>query len=226
MNILKKKSSFGIYLKPKEKVSGLFLNQLRKINAKYTKTKKFSEYEKAIQKLFELTRVSKKTREALFYLGGFLEGEASLNLGAKKNKTSKFKVFFDPEFNITQHINGISTLYLAMQVFQTGRIRFKSGSLATFVYTIDNRQALKEKIIPFYEKYVHPYGSNNKKNRVKQFKKVLILFEEKAHLDLNRMLNEMIPLWNSLRMQFNSNQSFKNQMEAEIYIKEALQSSK
>jgi len=49
MNQKKKQTGLGIYLKPKEKISILFLNQLKRINEKYTKTKKFSEYEKRNQ---------------------------------------------------------------------------------------------------------------------------------------------------------------------------------
>ena len=213
----------AIYVKPKHKIEAAFLEQLKQINAKYTKTKNFYQYQSNICKLFKLMPLTKKTRDTLFYLGGFLEGEASLNVGAKKNVTSKFGFFLDPEFNVTQHINGISNLFLAMHVFQTGRIRFKSGSLATFVYTIDNRQALEEKVIPFYEKYISHYGSPIKFQRVKLFKQFLKLFRDKAHLDKNRMINEMLPLWDALRMQSNSNQTFKDLLEAKQWISYSMQ---
>ena len=131
------------------------------------------------------------------------------------------KVFFDPEFNITQHINGIQNLYLALCVFQTGRIRYKSSSNATFVYTIDNRKSLIEKVIPFYETYVKPYGCKVKVSRVKTFKQVLKLIDEKAHLNSDRLINEFLPLWDSLRMQFNSNQTFVDQRQAELFLKNA-----
>ena len=218
--MIQKKNDFEFYLQPGEAISKEFLDQLAKINQQYTKTKKFSQYEKQIRNLFKLKPYNKKTKAMLFYFAGFLEGEASLNLGAKKNPTSAFKVFFDPEFNITQHANGVQNLFLALYVFQTGRIRYKSGSLATFVYTIDNRQALKEKVVPFYESYV-TYGSKVKSNRVKLFKRVLLLFEEKAHLNYNRMVNEFIPLWAALRMQRNSNQTFKDETEAKQFIQKA-----
>lgn len=217
---MNQKHNLGIYLKPGQHVSKYFLNRLKHINQQYTKTKKFSQYEKQIQTLFQLEPQIKKTKTIFFYLAGFIEGEGSINLGAKKNQTSRFKVFFDPEFNLTQHINGIQNLYLALNVFKTGRIRFKTGSKATFVYTIDNRQALKEKVIPFYETYVK-YGSKFKTFRVKQFKRVLQLFDEKAHLNYDRMIHEMIPLWDDLRMQNNSNQTFKDQLEAKLFIQQA-----
>ena len=223
--MIQKKNNFDFYLKSGQPISKIFLDQLAQINHQYTKKKNFSQYEKQILNLFQLKPYNKKTKSMFFYLAGFLEGEASLNLGAKKNKTSTFKVFFDPEFNITQHANGIQNLYLALHVFQTGRIRYKSGSLATFVYTIDNRQALKEKVVPFYETYV-TYGSKTKKNRVKLFKHVLLLFEEKAHLNYNRMVNEFIPLWAALRIQHNSNQTFKNEKEAKRFIQKAYEQQK
>ena len=53
---------------------------------------------------------------------------------AKKLKTAKFGVIVDPEFSVTQHINGICHLYAALSIFKTGRIRHKGGSNATFVF--------------------------------------------------------------------------------------------
>jgi hypothetical protein len=214
--------TIGIYLKPGEKAPETILTALRDANAKYSRTKKFPEYMRSIQQIFQLKPIPQKSTDCQLYLGGFLEGEGSLNVGAKKNSTSKFGVYLDPEFSLTQHLNGISNLYLAMYVFQTGRIRFKSGSHATFVYTIDNRQTLEEKVIPFYEKYVSPYGSSVKQRRTQVFKHLLKLFQEKAHLDLNKMLDEVLPLWDLLRMQSGqSNESFRNLLDAQTYVKNA-----
>lgn len=195
---------------------------LKTANQHYSKTKKFSKYKRQIQKLFELSHPP-ITCESKFYLAGFLEGEGSLNVGAKKNNSSKFKVYLDPEFSIAQHINGISNLYLAMCVFQTGRITLKSGSLATFVYTIDNRQTLEEKIIPFYEHYVYKYGCQIKKHRVMLYKQLLVLFKKKHHLNFETMLYKVLPLWDALRMQTGqSNQTFASLKEAQNYVKNAI----
>ena len=215
----------GIFLKPGEKISEEMLDKLKKINEKYTKTKNFPEYEHSIRLLFHLKPVQINTQTRQF-LAGFCEGEASLSVGAKKNSTSRCKVYIDPEFNITQHINGISSLYLAMCHFQTGRIRHKVGSNATFVYTIENRQNLKEKVLPFYEKYIHPFGSSVKVRRTKIFQKLLLLFDEKAHLDLERMIHEVLPLWDAMRIQVGqSNQIFGSLLEAQEYIKNAVLAS-
>lgn len=212
----------GIILKPGEKISSEMVNNLKKINEKYTKTKNFPEYEHSIRLLFHLKPVQINTQTRQF-LAGFCEGEASMSAGAKKNSTSRCKVYIDPEFNITQHVNGISSLYLAMCHFQTGRIRHKVGSNATFVYTIDNRQNLKEKVLPFYEKYIHPFGSPVKVRRTKIFQKLLFLFEEKAHLDFERMIHEVLPLWDAMRIQVGqSNQTFASLSEAQEYVKKAV----
>ena len=214
-------NTFGIYLPPGEKISKDFLDQLRVINNTYTNSGNFPNYQHSIAKLFKVKPL-KITEECKQYLGGFLEGEGSLSVGAKKNDSSRFKVYIDPEFNITQHINGFRNLYAALCCFQTGRIRYKSGSNATMVYTIDNRDNLKQKVIPFYEKYVTPYGSPIKKRRVEIFKQLLFLFEQKAHLDLNRMVFEVLPLWDEMRVQVgHANQTFESLKEAQQYVKDA-----
>jgi len=197
-----KKLEYGLYLKPGDKLSVVkkeVVENLKQINEKYTRNKKFPEYQRSICQLFQLKPV-KITEKSRLYLAGFIEGEGSMNVGAKRNKTGRFKLCIDPEFSITQHVNGISNLYLAMCHFQTGRIRYKSGSNATMVYTIDNRQNLKEKVLPFYETYIQPFGSPIKNQRTYMFKELLWLFDEKAHLDLNRMLFDILPLWEKIRL--------------------------
>lgn len=212
----------GWYLKSGEQVSPSLLKALKDINQKYSKNKLFPEYFRALQQLFQSKAPSSQNRETFFFLGGFLEGEGSLNVGAKKNQESAFRVYLDPEFSVAQHLNGISSLILAMSVFQTGRVRCKTGSNATFVYTIDNRLSLEEKVVPFYEKFVIPYGSHVKKKRLQRFKQLLKLFREKAHNNLPRMLTEVLPLWDALRMQQGqSNETFSNLHTAQMYVEEA-----
>jgi hypothetical protein len=215
----------GIYLKPGEKISADFVEKLAEINANYTKSKNFPKYQEHIRQHFQLQHIQ-LNQKSHYYLAGFVEGEASLNVGVKKNTTSNFKLYIDPEFNITQHINGVFNLYLAMCYFQTGRIRHKTGSNATFVYTIDNRVSLEQKVVPFYEKYLNTLGSSLKQRRVAIFKTLLSLFNERAHLDLNRMLHEVLPLWDAMRMQAGqSNESFKSLQDAQEYVKKAAQDS-
>jgi hypothetical protein len=76
--------------------------------------------------------------------------------------------------NEVQHINGICHLYAALSIFKTGRIRHKGGSNATFVFVIDNRVSLEDKVIPFFESYVVPYASFEKVERMQTFKKKML----------------------------------------------------
>jgi len=86
--------------------------------------------------------------------------------------------------------------------------------------TIDNRVSLEQKVVPFYEKYTSDFAVPYKKRRINIFKKLLQLFNEQAHLNENRLLNEVLPLWDSLRMQKGqSNQSFQDLEYSQKYVK-------
>lgn len=217
----------GLFLEPGEAISPELLTQLAEINHRYTQTKDFSKYQQDLGKLFDLPQPKINNRTA-DYIAGFLEGEGSLSVGAKKNTTSKFKVYIDPEFNVTQHINGMANLYLILCFFKTGRMRHKNGSNATFVFTIDNRVSLEQKVIPFYEDYLAShFGTPVKKRRVWIFKKLLELFKQKAHLDLDRMLYEVLPLWNAMRIQVGQkNETFKSLEDAQDYVRKAVKRSR
>ena len=219
---LNKKKNLKVFLKPSEPIPASILKRLKEVNALYSKDRNFSKYLKSMEDIFLVKPIKdQKDTPLRFFLGGLLEGEGSLNVSAKKLKSAKTGLVIDPEFSVTQHINGFEVLYLPLYVFQTGRISYKSGSNATLVYKIDNRRTLQEKVMPFYEKYVFPYGSENKYQRACIFKKLLNLFDQGAHLDVDRFINEVLPLWDSLRMQKNqSNQSFASLEEAQNYVKD------
>ena len=201
-----------------KKIRPEILYQLQKAN-KEIGNKNFPKYIQTIQKIFYLSDNVPVTKELKIFMGGFIEGESSLNVSAKKLPNAKFGLLIDPEFSITQHVNGIRNLYHALKILNTGRIRYKQGSNATFVFIIDNRQTLKEKIIPFWETYVIPYGSPYLTKRLKSFKKILSLFESNAHQDKDRFCYELLPIWDSLRKQKGqANETFKSLEEAQEYI--------
>lgn len=199
------------------KISAYILEELKKANT--SKPKNFALYKKRIKHIFKIDSLPKITANYKFFLGGFIAGEASINVSAKKNSSAKFGLVIDPEFSITQHVNGIEYLYAALCFFQTGRIRFKSGSNATFVYRIDNRESLENKIIPFWEKYIVPFQCIHHKERAELFKQLLVLFRNKAHQDLFSFKNKILPLWDKLRKQKGqANESFKDLKEAQFFI--------
>jgi hypothetical protein len=184
-------------------------NSLAQANKHYAKTRNFQKYTQTLQKIFGLPDFVPYTEQEKFFFGGFLEGEGSISVSAKKIPRSNFGVFFDPEFSVTQHVNGSLHLYRCLCHFRTGLIRYKSGSNATLVYTIDSRESLKQKVIPFFENYVLPCACVPKRIRFQNWCKLLDLFDQGAHLDLNRFLYEIGPLWDELRMQKGQvNQSF------------------
>lgn len=202
----------------KKKICTSIIEKLQKAN-KDVKNGNFPQYIKKIQQIFGLSDTVPVTTELKIFMGGFIKGESSLNVSAKKLQNAKFGLLIDPEFSIAQHVSGIQNLYHALKIFNTGRIRYKSGSNATFVFIIDNRQTLKEKILPFWKTYVIPYGSSSLGNRLKQFEKILSLLESNAHHDKNRFCYELLPVWDSLRKQKGqSNEAFESLEKAQEYI--------
>jgi hypothetical protein len=94
------------------------------------------------------------TEAQKWFLAGFIEGEGSLCVSIKAHSTSRFGYLVDPEFFLYQHRSGIKMLELARQVFGSGRIYPKPGNEVVLVYSIASRRTLKERVIPFFDKYM------------------------------------------------------------------------
>ena len=213
-------------IQPGEKIPDNILKELQGINEKYAKDRDFNIYLDRLGKLFNISKQNIRTEKKLF-LAGYLEGEGSLSFSIKKNLNAKYGVTLDPEFNVTQHINGVEQLYTYLQIFQTGRITYKSGSNATLVFKISNRRSLEEKVIPFWNMYVAPYATQAKQQRFLKFQKVLELFREDCHTKLDCLTCEMLPLWDSMRMQKGqSNESFPDLQSAVDYVQTFVKKSK
>ena len=85
----------------------------------------------------------------------------------------------DPEFFLYQHESGRQLLELARSIFQTGRIYPKSGNPKVLVYEISSRRSLREKVIPFFEKYVLPFSC--KRETFEHFREIVEMLERKEH---------------------------------------------
>ena len=70
---------------------------------------------------------------------------------------------------------------LASSIFRTGRIFPKPGNEDVLVYSITSRRAIVERVIPFFEKYVLPYGSELKRKNFEMFRTATELLEKGAH---------------------------------------------
>jgi hypothetical protein len=114
-----------------------------------------------------------------WFLAGIIEGEGSLCVSIKEHKASKYGFFVDPEFYIYQHKKGISILKMAKEIFGTGRIYSKPGNENVMVFAITCRRSLKEKVIPFLEKYMI---FSSKREEIRRFKEIVDALESKEHL--------------------------------------------
>lgn len=211
-------------LKPGEELPAEKLQELQAANDKFSKNQgNLDMYREDLCKIFNVTTHT-VNQDSKHWIAGFMEGEASLNVSAKKLKTAKFGMLVDPEFSITQHVNGVSSLLLAHKILNAGRIRplrDKSGSNATLVLVIYNRKALEEKVLPFYQKYVKTFSSQDKNERLAKFTTLLDLFKNNKHTDLNSFLNEILPVWDELRKQKGqSNETFSSLEAAQQYVRE------
>jgi len=205
-----------IILAPGETLSKELQDKIKEINKEKPN---YQTYSRRVREVFNLDKITINEKKC-YFLAGFIEGEGSISIGAKKNDNAKFGVELDPIFNITQHINGVTHLYFALELFQTGRIRYKAGSNATLVFIIEPRKSLTEKVCPFFEKYVYPLSSPAKQISFNKFKKMLDLFNENAHLDRNRFINELLPIWDSLRVQRGyTGQTFNSLEEAQDFVR-------
>ncbi len=114
-----------------------------------------------------------------WFLAGFIEGEGSLCVSIKTHPGSRFGVLVDPEFFLYQHESGIQCLELAREVFGTGRIFPKPGNEHVLVFAIASRRSLKERVIPFFEKYM-PFSA--KRPIFERFREIVYAMEnDKEH---------------------------------------------
>lgn len=64
----------------------------------------------------------------LYYLGGFTEGEGSNTVSINVAKNFIYGVDIKPEFNVSQHVNGIEIFNSYKELFNAGSVVKKSGS--------------------------------------------------------------------------------------------------
>jgi hypothetical protein len=94
----------------------------------------------------------------LYYLGGFAEGEGSNTVTVNVAKNFKYGVDIKPEFNVSQHVNGIGILNSYKELFKAGSVNKKSGSDNIYAFKIKGTKHMIDLVIPFLEKYVKPFS--------------------------------------------------------------------
>ena len=123
-------------------------------------------------------RLPRKGRELRYYLAGFADGEASFIVSIKKLSTAKFGWVIDPEFNVYQHKDNEVILKLFQRVLNCGKIHPKADNPEVLVYTVSNRKHLREKVIPFFERYKL---LTNKWQDFLIFREIVEALEKKEH---------------------------------------------
>ncbi len=131
-----------------------------------------------------------------WFLAGFIDGEGSLCVSIKKHKNGKFGYLLDPEFFLYQHKDKREILDLAQMIFNTGRIYTKSDNPDVLVFSIDARQSLLEKVVPFFEKYM---VFSTKFPDYQKFKKILLALNKKQHWTKEGMI-ELVEIAYSMNM--------------------------
>jgi len=174
------------------------------------------------------TTLPRLDRDLKLVLGGFIGGEGSFNISAKKSPTGKFGILITPEFSLTQHVNGIGYLLGALELFKVGSFSHKSGSNATLMYKIGGAPTLREVVLPFWKEYISPTQPPLLRQEREKFIKVLdLLLLNKEEAGLDRFLYEILPLWDSLRKQKGqSNESFPNLSSAQDFAREFVKKKK
>lgn len=125
-----------------------------------------------------------------YWLGGFIEGEGSLTISIVKSKKAPYGFLLQPEFNVTQHKNGLSILNSFKLLFNgKGQIFKKSGSNNVWVYSLKGINNLREFIVPFYSKYIVDYSSKYKYDEFIKFVCILNKLSERSRLDKDEFIN-------------------------------------
>lgn len=208
-------------LKQSQKLSEDIITQLKNL----MRDKDAVSYRKKVAAILGLTEIT-PCEKSLIYLGGFINGVGSVNVSIKIANGSKFGVAIDPEFRITQHANGASMLLYALCYFHTGRIHHKSGSNATLVYQINNRGSISEKLKPFFMKYMNDHCPESLRHRYNNFFRLLTCFEQGDHLSIVLFEQNILPLWEALRVQSTIKTTFTTTAEVMEYVREFVNKKK
>jgi len=122
---------------------------------------------------------SAESEAANWFLAGFIEGEGALCVSVKKHPTCRSGFYVDPDFFLYQHESGRRLLELAQSTFESGRIYPKPGNAKVLVYEISSTQVLREKVVPFFERYVVPFSC--KRETFERFREILEAMERGEH---------------------------------------------
>lgn len=98
-------------------------------------------------------RVLENVENLKYYLAGFTDGEGSFSVAVSKHPSALFRWKIDPHFQVYQHKENARVLSFYLKVLECGYISKKGGNPSCHVFCVDKLSDLKERVIPFFEKY-------------------------------------------------------------------------
>lgn len=125
-------------------------------------------------------------------MAGFVEGEGegSLTISIIKHDKAPHGILLQPEFNVSQHLNGLNILESFKLLFNNkGQIHKKSGSKNVWVFTLKGINNLNDYIIPFFTQYVVNYSSKYKNKEFNKFVFIIKKLKEKSKFDKEEFIN-------------------------------------
>lgn len=130
---------------------------------------------KSIQEM--LTLFKGKQKALNYYLAGFVDGEGSFSVAIIKHPMQKIGWMINPCFQVYQHEKHKDILELFQYIFKTGKIYRKSGVHPVLNFSIDSRENIIERVIPFFDKY--PLVVKSKTYKI--FRSIVMAMERKEH---------------------------------------------
>src|SRR3989338_10862178 len=122
-----------------------------------------------------------KRHQRNYYVAGFVDGEGSFSVSIIKHPTQKLGWMINPCFQVYQHEKHREILELFKYVFQTGTIYRKSGVHPVLNYSINSLRGIREKVIPFFDKY--PLVVKGETYQI--FRSIVMAMERKEHITVD-----------------------------------------
>ena len=136
-------------------------------------------------------KLTDKSQNTLFWLGGFVEGEGSNGVSVAVNRSFKYGINLQPMFSVTQHVRGIAILNAFKEVLGCGSVVAKSGSPNIWAYYIKGYKQIIKTVLPFLEGYVQPFSC--KTEEFNCFKTLVLMSAAGGQKDKDTLI-EMVKL--------------------------------
>jgi hypothetical protein len=164
---------------------------------------------KVISADYQQERVPKNKEYLKWYLAGFADGEGCFCISVQKSKYAKFRWLINPLFQVYQHKDNSSVLFIYKNVFECGYVSTKGGNPSCYVYCVDRIQDLVDYIIPFFHTY--PLMGEKYQNFL-LFEQIVLGLSQGKHKTI-----EGFKYLTSLAFQMNRNGRYRKHTLEEIY---------